>query len=208
LFELLISAITEPVIYTRTAFAEVREIELEDIDPVEMLKERAYWIAVNSDFSWTTLSNVIDAETGGTWDCSKVGKAGELGCLQIIPKFHPTVDPLNFDEAVKYFISEYKAGRGWQWTSLSCVKYVRAMGVTIPTGMDADMFHPNSRPTAGSVAIFKYKNSSHVGYVSRFTANGFIMRESNFESEGKISTREVSFSDPFLLGFWNPVIDV
>lgn len=72
-------------------------------------------VARETGFSANIIKTVIQRESN--WDCTAVGKAGEIGCLQIMPWFHPNVDPMNFEDSVRYFISESKAGRCWQWTT-------------------------------------------------------------------------------------------
>lgn len=162
------------------------------------LQERAIKIAQKESFNPEIVVNVIEAETGGTWDCTKVGDAGELGCLQIIPKFHPDVDPLDFDASVRYFISEYKAGRGWQWTSANCYAYV-SLFVKIPK---MALIMPNSPPKKGSVAVFDYKGVKHIAVVTELREKGFMIKEANYEP-AKIGTRFVPWNSPSLIGFWS-----
>lgn len=161
------------------------------------MKEEAYLLAINADFSPRIVFNVIDAETGGTWDCSLKGKAGERGCLQIIPKFHPDVDPLNFEDSINYFISEYKAGRGWQWTSANCYAYA-SLFTKLPKMKE---IVPNTTPHVGAVAIFMY-NVKHIGIVTSINSEGFFLKESNYEA-GKIGKRFIPWTSPSLEGFYS-----
>lgn len=172
----------------------------------ERLQERAYWLAVENDISSRVVFNVINAETGGTWDCSKIGKSGEIGCLQIIPKFHPNVDPTNFEESVRYFISEYKEGRDWQWTGCSCVKTLRARGIKLPPyGVDARDFLPNSNLTDGKVVILKYGKDSHVAEKIKIKNEGLLVFEGNKEP-CKMGYRLIPWKEleTTLVGFYNP----
>ena len=164
----------------------------------QTLQERAIAIAHEESFNPEIVLNVIDAETGGTWDCTKKGNAGEIGCLQIIPKFHPTVDPLNFEESVRYFISESKAGRCWQWTSCNCYSYV-SLFVKLPLMQN---ILANTAPSKGVVAIFQYK-VKHVAVVDKLTEDGFWVKEANYE-QAKIGKRLIKWDDPHLKGFYAP----
>ena len=104
------------------------------------------------------VKNLIDSETGGTWDCTLVGKVGELGCFQIRPELHPEVDPLNFEEATRYFIGEYKAGREAAWVPCSCVQTVRLKIPNLPQG-HAKYFTPDQTLESGKVLILKDRKS-------------------------------------------------
>lgn len=64
---------------------------------------------------------------------------------------------------------------------------------------------PNSPMKVGSVAIFDYKDTPHLGLVTAVYSDGdFEVWESNFH-HGKIDRRMVNITDSHLLGFWNPV---
>lgn len=155
------------------------------------------------DFSRETLFNVIEAETGGTWDCSLVGKDGELGCLQIRPKIH-NIDPLDFEASVRYFISEYKAGREWQWTSCSCTKSARLTVKNLPKGNAID-FRPNTVMSEGTIAILEYGGIRHlVAYT--VTPTGLVARlEGNFKP-CRLKDRLIRWDEmnEHILGFYAP----
>lgn len=168
------------------------------------LQERADRIAREMDFDPQIVHNVIDVETGGTWDCSLKGILGEIGCLQIIPAYHPEVEPTDFDASVRYFISEYKAGRGWHWTSCSCVKSAIVFGAKLPPHGNADQIEPFGGPQIGGVVLFRYKDgNAHVAYISGYTKDGtgMIVREGNYKPCAW-DTRIVNFNDKSIYGYF------
>jgi hypothetical protein len=154
-------------------------------------------VSHQTDFDPQIVFNVINAETGKTWNCDLVGKVGELGCLQIRPEFHD-VDPLDLEASVRYFISEYKAGRGWQWTSANCYAYA-SLFTELPRMSE---ILPNTSPKVGAVAIFEYPQK-HIGIVEKLTEEGFYVKEANY-FPGLIAKRFVSWNDPKLIGFYTP----
>jgi hypothetical protein len=161
-------------------------------------------LANQHDFDHKIIFNVINSETGNTWNCDLVGKAGELGCLQIIPKYHKDVDPLDFEASVKYFISEYKAGRGSAWTGCSCTKSARLSVPNLPSG-DAKDLPINSNLQEGKIAILNYNGTIHaVAYEIR--SGGILaVLEGNFKpcviKNRLIPWEEVS---KHIVGFYAP----
>lgn len=167
------------------------------------LQERAVSIAKEEDFDPQIVINNINTETGGTWDCSIVGTSGELGCLQIIPKYHK-VDPLNFDAAVRYFISEYKAGRGWQWTGCSCIQSARLTVKDTPVGNASDLV-PNSTMQEGKLALLRYGDQYHVVAYKIAPEGLYAVKEGNFKPCA-IKDRLIPWSEVsvHLVGFLDP----
>lgn len=154
------------------------------------------------DFDPQIVKNVIDTETGRTWDCTLVGKVGELGCFQIRPEMHD-VDPLDFEASTRYFVTTYKAGYGYLWVSCNCYGFV-SLSVDLPRMAS---IVPNTAPVVGAVAIFQYPEK-HIAIVEKLTETGFIVREANKEP-CKISTREVQWNDPKLVGFFSaPIVEM
>ena len=173
----------------------------------ETVREIVQRVSLEMDFDPQIVKNVIDDETGGTWDCSLVGRDGEQGCLQIIPKFHD-VDPLNFEQSVRYFISEYKEDRGHQWSVCSCIKTVKNLGVKFPVGWSAWDVVPNASPAVGGVAVYRYGTGEtgftwHVAKITELHEDGFTEKGSNLEP-CKRYTRKVRWDDPHLVGFYHP----
>jgi hypothetical protein len=160
------------------------------------LQETATRIAEEQDFSTTTLFAVIEAESN--WDCSQIGAAGERGCLQIIPKLHPSVDPMNFEASVHYFISEYQAGRSWEWTECNCWTFVHTKRPDLPLMKE---IKPNSSRKVGSVAIFDYDGIHHIAYVTEVHDDYFIVSEANYKP-CTVAKRIVRYDDKSFLGFW------
>lgn len=168
----------------------------------ETLQQKADRIAKEEGFDPQIVRNVIDSETGGTWDCSLVGKAGELGCLQIIPELHD-VDPMNFEEAVRYFIDAYKAGNGWWWTGCSCIQTAKAFGVKVK-GNAADLVPNVETPQKGDLVLFRYKSGvSHVAVVKSLSEGVLSVTEGNLEP-CQISSRTVPVTDQNIVGYWRP----
>jgi hypothetical protein len=156
------------------------------------------------DFDAQIVRNVIDVETGRTWDCTLKGKDGEIGCLQIIPKYHPEVDPTDFEASVRYFISEYQAGRGWQWTSCSCVQSARLTVPNLPRG-SADTYKPNTTMDMGKIAILDYNGTKHVTAYKVVPTGILTLSEGNYEpcliQDRLIPWEEVN---DHLIGFYRP----
>lgn len=66
---------------------------------------------------------------------------------------------------------------------------------------------PNTTISEGVIAIFDYSGVKHIAIVSRITANGFAVKESNYDA-GVIGTRFITWNDHALVGFFsvhNPI---
>lgn len=79
----------------------------------------------------------------------------------------------------------------------------------MPYGDANDVF-ANAGPFVGAVAIFWYPPSDkyphgtkHVAYVSEIDGSMFYIKQTN-KTDCEYSEEWVSFSDPKLLGFFNP----
>lgn len=149
------------------------------------------------DFDSQIVRNVIDSETGRTWDCTLKGKAGELGCYQIIPKYHD-VDPLDFEASTRYFITAYKGGYGYWWSGCNCYGYLTTVTRMPPTRE----IIANATLQVGAIAIFAYP-TRHYARIEKLTDTGFVVKEANKEP-CKISQRNVQWNDPKLVGFYSP----
>ena len=95
----------------------------------------------------------------------------------------------------------------------SCVKLVREFIPSMPYG-DADTVFGNTKAFEGSVAIFwfppseRYPNGTkHVAYVDKIEGDRFYIKQSNKET-CKYTEEWVEFSSPYLLGFYNPNLDI
>lgn len=160
-------------------------------------------VSRETDFDAQIVFNVIDSETGGTWDCTLKGKAGELGCLQIITKYH-NVDPLNFESAVRYFVENYNHNKEW-WTSCSCVKTARVLGLAVPANTNAEDLIPNSTPYVGGGVLINSRGIRHLSVIQAITEDGFFIKEGNYEA-CKIGERFLNFNDNSIIGFYNPLL--
>lgn len=171
---------------------------------VETLEDIVSRVSVELDFDEQIVRNVIDTETGRTWDCTLKGRDGELGCFQIIPEFHPDVDPLNFEESLRYFISEYKAGRETQWVGCSCVASARLTIPSLPRGPAGGMI-PNTTLNDGKIAILDYNGTKHVTAYKVVPTGILTLSEGNFEP-CKIISRIITWKEleEHLVGFSNP----
>lgn len=164
------------------------------------MQEQATRIALEENFDPAIVHAVIETETGGTWNCSRLGLAGELGCLQIIPEYHE-VDPLDFEASVRYFISSYKKGYSWWWTGCSCIQTAKVFGVKVKG--DAKNLIPNAGPEVGNLVLLKYGSVSHVAVIRGFTVDGdMVVKEGNY-IPCKITSRTISFSDTNIVGYWS-----
>lgn len=155
------------------------------------------------DFDQQIVINVINAETGGTWDCTLKGRDGELGCLQIIPKYHPNVDPMDFEASVRYFITAYKAGNGYWWTSCSCSKSA-SLTAKVPI-LNAEDYPINSTLQEGKLAVLRYGSQYHV--VSyKITPTGLLARLEGNWKPCLLKDRLITWEelDRNLIGFYSP----
>lgn len=94
----------------------------------------------------------------------------------------------------------------------SCVKGVRNFIPTMPYG-DANNVFSNSELFIGVVAIFWFppsktypKGTKHVAYVDQIKGNSFHIKQTNKQT-CQYTEEWISFDDPNLLGFYNPVLD-
>lgn len=198
MFTSIINAVftTALVLTTPVTPVNAQEIPI----PVVVLSDRdkVSRIADELGFDREIVFAVIDSETGGTWDCTLIGKAGEEGCFQIIRKYHPDVEPLDIEDSTRYFIEQYRLGNEWMWTSCSCMSTARVLGAKLPKG-DAKDLKPNSDyPTVGGVVVFKY---GHVAYIEKVTAEGIYVREGNFD-KCRITRRIVKWNDTEVSGYY------
>lgn len=154
-------------------------------------------VSRETTFDSEIVINTLDAETGGTWDCTRIGLAGEKGCFQLMPDKWKDVDPMDFEASLRYFISKYKAGYGWWWTSANCYAYM-TLFVKLPR---MAQILPNTPPSVGVVAIFQY-SEKHIALVTSLEEKGFWVKEANFEP-AKIGKRFIQWNDPRLVGFWS-----
>jgi len=97
---------------------------------------------------------------------------------------------------VRYFISEYQAGRGWQWTGCNCYAYA-TLFVKLPA---TPKILPNSTPLVGTVAILQYREK-HYAVVEKLTEEGFWVKEANY-TPCKIERRFIKWNDPAIQGFF------
>lgn len=155
-------------------------------------------VARETDFDAQIIRNVIDSETGRTWDCTLKGKDGEIGCLQIIQKFHPNVDPTDFEASVRYFVSEYQAGMGYAWVGCNCYSYATLYGTKLPPARD---IRPNSSPLPGTIVIMQYAEK-HYAIIEKLTEEGMWVKEANYEP-CKIAPRFIKWNDPAIVGFYS-----
>ena len=83
----------------------------------------------------------------------------------------------------------------------------------MPYGDANDRF-PNTEPFEGAVAIFwfppseKYpEGTKHVAYVDKIEGNNFYIKQTN-KITCEYTEEWVSLDDPYLIGFYNPVLDI
>lgn len=106
-----------------------------------------------------------------------------------IDKWYPLLSP------------EAKARVDYRMVRCSCVRYVALTHRIPPMKTPADV-SPNSPPFIGSLVLLNY-NVSHIAVLTGFTADGFLIREANF-NKCQETTRFVAWGDPFLRGFYLP----
>lgn len=171
----------------------------------ETLQEKADRIAIENGVSTTTMHAIIDTETGGTWDPSRVNhETGDYGLVQINLRYSPDVtkeQALDPDFALNYLAKEIKAGHESRWVGCSCVQTAKALGVPLPKG-DAEDLIPNSDyPHVGGVVKIKYGNVYHVAVIKKVTEKGLEVRGGN-KVHCRITNDFIALNDPRILGYW------
>lgn len=163
-------------------------------------------IAEKFKVSSTTLYNLSNGESSlnpdavGDHSCS-------YGLVQINLCVHTSVakeDALDPTFALTYAAKAIKAGKEYQWTVCSCVKYAKTLVAGVPS-QNADRFVSNtSIAHVGELALFRYSNGiAHVAVVTAVNKYTFVVAESNFKP-CYTGRRTVSLNDPALVGFWFP----
>lgn len=148
-------------------------------------------------------ANLIESESG--WDPTKISPTGDYGLLQINPRWHPEVasttilEPI---EAMRWAAQRIKDGYAHEWVVCSCSSFAHVLNPKIPI-KNAEDYTPNGAPTIGGLVLLKYPKAAHVAVITGFTGNGVTVRETNYEP-CKMGRREILFTDPALVGFWNP----
>lgn len=82
--------------------------------------------------------------------------------------------------------------------AFNCYLYIASLVKLPPTAL----IKPNSPIQVGVVALFKYGSLPHYALVTKIGINSFTVQESNYH-KGTFDTREVSLTDPHLLGFFD-----
>lgn len=84
----------------------------------------------------------------------------------------------------------------------SCVKYIREKFIhDLPRG-DAVEYEANTPPFSGAVAIYKYGEVSHIGYVEKIEETGYWERGGNLERCRAYRRFMKWGEDKAFLGFW------
>lgn len=168
------------------------------------MQEKANQIANEYGISRETLSNLLDSESKWNPDAYNP-KSEDRGIAQISRIWHPEVtDKCAFDAecAMRWTAKRILDGYSYEWSVCNCYSQVKAIKGKIPL---MNKIVPNSPPSIGSIAIFDYKGVKHVGVVTALQAETFTLREANFEP-CKAGTREISYQDKNLVGFYGQTI--
>ena len=167
------------------------------------LQEKADMIAKEFEISSSTLRNLVYSES--KWN-PNADNGYDRGLVQISRFYHKDItDEMAFDVdySLRYAAKKIKDDKAHEWTSCSCTKYAHVLLPAFPI-QNADSVEPNSwTPEVGSIAVFRYKNSAHVAYITKLEADGFLVRETNLKPclSGE---RKVAYNDEWLIGFWVP----
>ena len=163
------------------------------------LEEHSNLIAEEYSIATSTLWNlVMEESSGGQF---REGDGGDAcGVVHINKNYYPEeYKRCNDDDFVLRFAAKLiQDGEEYKFSSCSCVQYVRIF-TKLPRGNASDL-QPNSPPRVGAVAIYKYGDVSHVGYIQEIKDGGWIERGSNI-TPCQSYTRFVK-ADPNLIGFW------
>lgn len=188
-------------------FSLIAQAQVQTLSPKEMYMPLVEKWAAFYHVSVDKMVNIIDGETGGTWDNTLVGGLGELGIVQILPSAWPHItkeQALTPDFSIQFLAQQISLGHDYYWSECSCIKYARALGVRIPTVQSASDLQPNGIASIGNLVLLHYSTEDHVAVIEGFTKDGtgLIVRESNF-SPCKVGTRIIALSDPHIAGFWD-----
>lgn len=169
----------------------------------ESLQSMADRIATEHGISTSTFFNLIESESN--WQTDRTSPQGDRGILQINKKYHPEVtDECSFDPECAMEWAAQRIAEGYldEWVAANCYSLVEVLTpYRLPKMAE---IAPNSPPTVGSVAIFNYSGTPHLAVITAFTDDGFIVREANYKP-AVIDTREISFKDKALVGFWRKI---
>ena len=190
----------QPIEYHAELVKTVYAEEIVEAPVIESLEEMAARLAEPYGLKEKVFSIV---ENESRWNPNAVGRDGEIGLVQILPSAHPqlTIEEMYDPEtALKYLIYEIINGREWQWTSCSCVSYLRARGNKLPKG-DAKDLVTNSGIAVGNVVKLRYGNTYHLAEVIGFDHKHLRIKESNF-LPCMVGQREISIDSKEIVGFW------
>ena len=150
--------------------------------------------------SSTTLYNLAWSES--TLDPTKYSKTGDRGIVQVNEKYHAEVsDQCAYDPlcSLTWAANRIKKGYLYEWTVANCYSYV-SLFVDLPK---MAQIKSNATPAVGRVAIFSYKGVKHIALITKLNTSTFSVKEANYHP-ALISTREVSYNDKSLIGFYSP----
>lgn len=80
----------------------------------------------------------------------------------------------------------------------NCYAYVRSLIPSLPL---ANLIKSNTTPHIGAVAVFDYEGLPHYGIITKLTADGFYLEDSNFV-HCKYTTHFIAWSNVHIIGFW------
>lgn len=194
---------TSPDIAQAAFISNINTQALVTADTAANLKTEATAVAEKYKISTTTLFNLIDAES--KWDPATTSPDGnDRGLVQISRIWFPSIsdaEAYNPAFSLDFAASQIAKGNAYLWTSCSCVKTARYLGVQFPAISSPADLKPNASPEVGAVVILKYGQTWHMAKITKLNEASMSVVEGNYEP-CKISTREISYNDPHIIGFY------
>ena len=197
----------KPIEITFPEPTEIRETFIHTAEAEEPLplREVAYWKAVNAGVSWKKLDNLIYSES--KWDVNILDSPqGDRGIAQINRRWHPEVSDecaYNPECALDWTIQRIIDGYDYEWVPCNCYAYA-SLFMKLPK---MAQIKPNSIPVVGSIVIMNYRGVKHVSVITGLSKDGVMVKEANF-TPCLVGKRFISFKDPFLVGFFNPALNM
>jgi len=168
-------------------------------------------VALQYGISSTTLDDIVRSES--MYDPNAIGDHGcSRGLVQLNLCAHSEITPEEASStqfSLNWAAQDIKADKEDSDFAgeCSCVTYLRSIGVNLPSvSINAsDLAHAaNTYPHVGVVVIFRYPSGEyHVALIKSIAPDGnFVVAEANYH-RCLIDTREVSPTDPSIIGYWS-----
>jgi hypothetical protein len=171
---------------------------------IETLEQQIDRVAIAHAIATTSLYNLAMSESS-----LGVQRVGDNGKSCGVVHFHSSYYPEEFarcddDEYILNRAAEMIVGdEGWKFTPGNCYSFATVLVGKLPRM--ADIIPNTTIPRVGEIAVFDYKSGKHIAVQDEILADGFWVREANYEPY-KLGRRFIKWDDPALVGFYSPDI--